>query len=89
MTSSAQPTHRPSRGRTGYLSLLLPQNTSADRVPGLLRQLVIDALVGSVVELARLAATPTPHIDTVYALVKLLARSMAHGHGALRLQQTA
>jgi hypothetical protein len=54
MTSTAQPTHRPSRGRTGYLSLLLPQNTSADRVPGLLRQLVIDALVGSGESLSRL-----------------------------------
>ncbi|MDQ9172504.1 2-dehydropantoate 2-reductase, partial [Oxalobacteraceae bacterium R-40] len=33
----------------------------------------IDALVGSVIELGRLTDTPTPHIDTVYALVKLLA----------------
>jgi len=36
----------------------------------------IDALVGSVVELGRLTGTPTPHIDTVYALVKLLAHTM-------------
>lgn len=36
----------------------------------------IDALVGSVVELGRLTDTPTPHIDTVYALVKLLAHTM-------------
>ena len=40
------------------------------------REPEIDALVGSVIELARLTGTPTPHIDTVYALVKLLARTM-------------
>jgi len=36
----------------------------------------IDALVGSVIELGRLTGTPTPHIDSVYALVKLLGRTM-------------
>jgi 2-dehydropantoate 2-reductase len=36
----------------------------------------IDALVGSVIELGKLTDTPTPHIDTVYALVKLLGRTM-------------
>ena len=46
----------------------------------------IDALVGSVVELGRLTGTPTPHIDTVYALVKLLAQMMDTQHGKLRLQ---
>ena len=40
------------------------------------RPLEIDAIVGSVVELARLTHTPTPHIDTVYALVKLLGNVM-------------
>jgi 2-dehydropantoate 2-reductase len=40
------------------------------------RTLEIDALLGSVVELARLTETPTPHIDTVYALTKLLAKSV-------------
>jgi len=29
-----------------------------------------------VVELARLTDTPTPHLDTVYALTKLLAKSL-------------
>jgi 2-dehydropantoate 2-reductase len=38
------------------------------------RTLEIDALLGSVVELARLTETATPHIDTVYALTKLLAK---------------
>jgi 2-dehydropantoate 2-reductase len=41
------------------------------------RSLEIDALLGSVVELARLTETATPHIDTVYALTKLLAKTLA------------
>src|SRR6202045_1271114 len=40
------------------------------------RTLEIDALLGSVVELARLTNTPTPHLDTVYALTKLLAKTL-------------
>jgi 2-dehydropantoate 2-reductase len=40
------------------------------------RTLEIDALLGSVVELARLTDTATPHLDTVYALTKLLAKSL-------------
>jgi 2-dehydropantoate 2-reductase len=43
------------------------------------RPLEIEALLGSVVELARLTETPTPHIDTVYALSHLLARTLAPG----------
>jgi 2-dehydropantoate 2-reductase len=48
----------------------------------------IDALVGSVVELARLTGTPTPHINSAYALVKLLERTMNAEHGGVRLQKT-
>jgi 2-dehydropantoate 2-reductase len=40
------------------------------------RALEIDALLGAVVELARLTNTPTPHLDAVYALTKLLAQSL-------------
>src|SRR4030088_784564 len=40
------------------------------------RDLEIDALLGAVVELARLSETPTPHLDTVYSLTKLLAKSL-------------
>jgi 2-dehydropantoate 2-reductase len=40
------------------------------------RALEIDALLGAVVELARLTDTATPHLDTVHALTKLLARSV-------------
>jgi 2-dehydropantoate 2-reductase len=40
------------------------------------RPLEIDALLGSVVELARLTGTATPHMDTVLALTKLLSKSL-------------
>ena len=40
------------------------------------RTLEVDALLGSVVELARRTNTPTPHMDTVYALTKLLANTL-------------
>jgi 2-dehydropantoate 2-reductase len=53
------------------------------------REPEIDALVGSVIELARLTQMPTPHIDTVYALVKLLARTMQEQGGHVRLHGTA
>lgn len=46
------------------------------------RELEIDALLGSVIELARLTSTPTPHLDTVYSLTKLLAKSL-QDHKAL------
>jgi len=49
----------------------------------------IDALVGAVVELARLTETPTPHIDTVYALVQLLTRTMQDQRGRVRLLELA
>jgi len=47
----------------------------------------IDAVVGAVVELARLTETPTPHIDTVYSLVKLLARTMEDQRGRVKLHE--
>jgi 2-dehydropantoate 2-reductase len=59
------------------------QDIEAGRAPE------IDALVGSVVELGRLTQTPTPHIDTVYALVKLLAKTMEAERGQVRLQAAA
>jgi 2-dehydropantoate 2-reductase len=49
----------------------------------------IDALVGAVVELGRLTETPTPHLDTVYALVRLLCRSMHDQRGRVRLLELA
>ncbi|MBA4327556.1 MAG: 2-dehydropantoate 2-reductase [Polaromonas sp.] len=59
------------------------QDIEAGRAPE------IDALVGSVVELGRLTDTPTPHIDTLYALVKLLARTIHEESGQVRLQLAA
>jgi 2-dehydropantoate 2-reductase len=41
------------------------------------RPLETDALLGSVIELGRLTETPTPHLDAVYALTKLLEKSYA------------
>ncbi|WP_395407988.1 2-dehydropantoate 2-reductase [Pseudoduganella sp. UC29_106] len=49
----------------------------------------IDALVGSVVELGRFTDTPTPHIDAVYSLVKLLERTMTDEQGQVRLLKLA
>ncbi|RZL86183.1 MAG: 2-dehydropantoate 2-reductase [Variovorax sp.] len=59
------------------------QDVEAGRAPE------IDALVGAVVELARLTDTSTPHIDTVYSLVKLLARTMEDQRGRVRLHEIA
>ena len=55
------------------------QDIEAGRAPE------IDALVGSVAELGRLTDTPTPHIDAVHALVKLLAKTMDEEKGRVRL----
>ena len=49
------------------------------------RPMEIEALVGAVVELGRLTQTPTPHIDTVYALVRLLGKRLAEAKGGLTL----
>ena len=43
------------------------------------RTLEIDALLGSVIELARLTQTSTPNLDAVYALTKLLAMNLEQG----------
>ena len=59
------------------------QDVEAGRAPE------IDALVGAVVELARLTGTATPHIDTVYSLVRLLARTMRDQRGQVRLHEMA
>jgi len=51
------------------------------------RAIEIDALVGAVVELGRLTQTPTPHIDAVYACVKLLAKTLAEEKGRLKVEK--
>jgi 2-dehydropantoate 2-reductase len=49
----------------------------------------IEALVGAVIELGRLTDTPTPHISTVYALMRLLARTMENERANVRLHALA
>jgi 2-dehydropantoate 2-reductase len=56
--------------RVGHHKTSMLQDVEASRT------LEVDALLGSVVELARLTDTPTPHLNTVYALTKLLAKSV-------------
>jgi 2-dehydropantoate 2-reductase len=41
------------------------------------RELEIQALVGAVVELARLVSLPTPHLDGLYGMARLLASSQS------------
>jgi len=56
--------------KVGHHRTSMLQDVEAGRAPEL------DALLGSVVELGRLTQTATPHIDTVYGLTHLLARSV-------------
>ena len=49
----------------------------------------IDALVGAVIELGAVVGVPTPHIQTVYALVKLLGRTLKEDRVYIRAQQRA
>ena len=50
------------------------------------RALELEALLGAVVELARMTQTPTPHIDAVYACASLLADTLAEHRGRLEVQ---
>jgi 2-dehydropantoate 2-reductase len=51
------------------------------------RAIEIDALVGAVIELGKLTQTPTPHIDAVYACVKLLAKTLGEEKGKLKIEK--
>jgi len=50
------------------------------------RALELEALVGAVVELGRITGTPTPHIDAIYAVTRLLGQTLAERHGRLAIQ---
>jgi 2-dehydropantoate 2-reductase len=63
--------------RVGHHKTSMLQDVEAGRT------LEIDALLGSVVELARLTDTPTPHIDTVLALTQLLAKTLDEGKASV------
>ena len=47
------------------------------------RAIEIEALLGSVIELARLAKIATPNLDAVYAVTKLLGARLIQSHGRL------
>ena len=49
------------------------------------RILEVDALLGSVIELGRLTATPTPHLDAIYACTKLLGQTLSNAKAGLKL----
>jgi 2-dehydropantoate 2-reductase len=53
------------------------------------RAVEVDALIGSVLELGGLTATPTPSIFAVYALLKLLVKTMHEEHAKVVLQAAA
>ena len=56
--------------RVGKHKTSMLQDVEAGRDPE------IDALVGSVIEVGRVVGEPTPHIEAVFALVKLLGHTM-------------
>lgn len=51
------------------------------------RAIEADALIGSVVELGRIAGVQTPQIETIYACVKLLAETLSKAGGRLRVEK--
>ena len=42
--------------------------------------------LGQQIELGRLTRTATPHLDAVYALMRLLGHSLAEAHGRLAIR---
>ncbi|MEK7244465.1 MAG: 2-dehydropantoate 2-reductase [Pseudomonadota bacterium] len=53
------------------------------------RSLETEALIGSILEMAKLTGTHAPSIQAVYACVKLLNRTMLVEHGAVRIEKVA
>lgn len=51
------------------------------------RALELEALMGSVVELARITDTPTPTIDAIYAVTSLLSNTLTQQGGKLMVQK--
>ncbi len=49
------------------------------------RPIELEALVGTVIEMGRITDTPTPHIEAVYALAALLAKTVGEQKGKLRI----
>ena len=53
------------------------------------RGLELEPLMGAVVELASLTGIATPGVDTIYALTKLLDKTIGEEHGAVQLRRIA
>jgi 2-dehydropantoate 2-reductase len=51
------------------------------------RPMELEALLGSVLELGRLTAVPTPHLQAVYGCASLLARTLAREDGRIRIEK--
>lgn len=51
------------------------------------RGIEADALIGSIIELGRIANVPTPQIEVVYALVKLLSETVSKAGGKLQIHK--
>jgi 2-dehydropantoate 2-reductase len=51
------------------------------------RALELEALVGAVIELGRITGTPTPTIEAVYALTRLLGQTLQAQQGRLAVQR--
>ena len=49
------------------------------------RVIEADALIGSVIELGRIVCVATPHMDAIYAAVKLLGETLTHAKGRLMI----
>ena len=53
------------------------------------RELELEAIMGAVIELAHMTGIATPAIDSIYALTKLLDKTMREDHGAVQLRHIA
>jgi 2-dehydropantoate 2-reductase len=51
------------------------------------RGIEADALIGSVIELGRIANVPTPQIEAIYACVKLLSETVSRAGGKLHIEK--
>ncbi len=49
------------------------------------RTIELAAVVGTVIEIARLVELPTPHVDAIYAVTSLLAKTLNDAHGRLKI----
>jgi 2-dehydropantoate 2-reductase len=53
------------------------------------RGLELEAIMGAVLELGHMTGVPTPGIEAIYSVVKLLDKTMCEEHGAVQLLRIA